>query len=196
MKIYESAVRKPVSTIMIFIAVLVMGVFSLRNLAIDMYPEMDMPMLMVMTSYPGANATDIETNITRVLEDQLNTVNNLKELTSNSADNFSLIMLELEWGSDVTEAANDVRDVISRAVGFLPEEAEDPTVWKFSSSMIPIAYLSVTARESYPALSKILDEKLVNTLNRIDGVGAVGIMGAPENFCRITNDPSLPQGSS
>jgi HAE1 family hydrophobic/amphiphilic exporter-1 len=87
MKIYESAVRKPVSTIMIFIAVLVMGVFSLRNLAIDMYPEMDMPMLMVMTSYPGANASDIETNITRVLEDQLNTVNNLKELTSNSADN-------------------------------------------------------------------------------------------------------------
>ena len=190
MKIYESAVRKPVSTVMIFIAVLVMGVFSLRNLAIDMYPEMDMPMLMVMTSYPGANATDIETNITRVLEDQLNTVNNLKELTSNSADNFSLIMLELEWGSDVTEAANDVRDVISRTSGLLPDEAEDPTVWKFSSSMIPIAYLSVTARESYPALSKILDEKLVNTLNRIDGVGAVGIMGAPTREVQINVDPN------
>ncbi|MDR2882182.1 MAG: efflux RND transporter permease subunit [Alistipes sp.] len=190
MKIYETAVRKPVSTVMIFIAVLVMGAFSLRNLAIDMYPEMDMPMLMVMTSYPGANATDIETNITRVLEDQLNTVNNLKELTSNSADNFSLIMLELEWGSDVTEAANDVRDVISRTTGLLPDEAEDPTVWKFSSSMIPIAYLSVTARESYPALSKILDEKLVNTLNRIDGVGAVGIDGAPTREVQINVDPN------
>ncbi len=190
MKIYESAVRKPVSTIMIFIAVLVMGGFSLRNLAIDMYPEMDMPMLMVMTSYPGANATDIETNITRVLEDQLNTVNNLKELTSNSADNFSLIMLELEWGSDVTEAANDVRDVISRAGSLLPDEAEDPTVWKFSSSMIPIAYLSVTAGESYPALAKILDEKLVNTLNRIDGVGAVGVMGSPEREVQINVDPN------
>ncbi len=190
MKIYESAVRKPISTIMIFVAVLVMGLFSLRNLAIDMYPEMDMPMLMVMTSYPGANATDIETNITRVLEDQLNTVNNLKKLTSNSADNFSLIMLELEWGSDVTEAANDVRDVINRAVGFLPDEAEDPTVWKFSSSMIPIAYLSVTAKESYPALSKILDEKLVNTLNRIDGVGAVGVDGAPTREVQINVDPN------
>ena len=190
MKIYESAVRKPVSTIMIFIAVVVMGVFSLRNLAIDMYPEMDMPMLMVMTSYPGANASDIETNITRVLEDQLNTVNNLKELTSTSADNYSLIMLELEWGSDVTEAANDVRDVISRAIGLMPEEAEDPTVWKFSSSMIPIAYLSVTAEESYPALNKILDEKLVNTLNRIDGVGAVGVMGAPLREVQINVDPN------
>ena len=175
---------------MIFIAVLVLGIFSLRNLAIDMYPEMDMPMLMVMTSYPGANASDIETNITRVLEDQLNTVNNLKKLTSNSADNFSLIMLELEWGSDVTEAANDVRDVISRAVGVLPEEAEDPTVWKFSSSMIPIAYLSVTADESYPALAKILDDKLVNTLNRIDGVGAVGVAGAPTREVQINVDPN------
>jgi HAE1 family hydrophobic/amphiphilic exporter-1 len=175
---------------MIFVAVLVMGVFSLRNLAIDMYPEMDMPMLMVMTSYPGANASDIETNITRVLEDQLNTVNNLKELTSTSADNFSLIMLELEWGSDVTEAANDVRDVISRAVGFLPDEAEDPTVWKFSSSMIPIAYLAVTADESYAALNKILDEKLVNTLNRIDGVGAVGVSGAPVREVQINVDPN------
>ncbi len=190
MKIYESAVRKPVSTIMIFVAVLVMGVFSLRNLAIDMYPEMDMPMLMVMTSYPGANATDIETNITRVMEDQLNTVNNLKKLTSTSADNYSLIMLELEWGSDVTEAANDVRDVISRAAGFLPDEAEDPTVWKFSSSMIPIAYLGVTAGESYAAIDKILDDKLVNTLNRIDGVGAVGVMGAPIREVQINVDPN------
>jgi HAE1 family hydrophobic/amphiphilic exporter-1 len=175
---------------MIFVAVLVMGLFSLRNLAIDMYPEMDMPMLMVMTSYPGANATDIETNITRVLEDQLNTVNNLKELTSTSADNYSLVMLELEWGSDVTEAANDVRDVISRAIGLLPEEVDDPLVYKFSSSMIPIGYLSVTAGESYPALSKILDERLVNTLNRIDGVGAVGVMGAPEREVQINVDPN------
>ncbi|MDR2913039.1 MAG: efflux RND transporter permease subunit [Alistipes sp.] len=190
MKIYESAVRKPVSTVMIFVAVAVMGLFSLRNLAIDMYPEMDLPMLMVMTSYPGANATDIETNITRHLEDQLNTVDNLKELTSNSADNFSLITVELEWGADVTEAANDVRDVISRSTSLLPDEAETPVVFKFSSSMIPIAYLSVTAGESYPALAKILDEKLVNTLNRIDGVGAVGIMGAPEREVQINVDPN------
>jgi HAE1 family hydrophobic/amphiphilic exporter-1 len=190
MKIYESAVKKPVSTIMIFVAVLVMGVFSLRNLAIDMYPEMDLPMVMVMTSYPGANATDVETNVTRVLEDLLNTVDNLKELTSNSSDNVSLITLELEWGSDITEAANDVRDVIGRATWLLPDDVEAPMVYKFSSSMIPISYLSITAEESYPALSKILDEQLVNTLNRIDGVGAVGVMGAPTREVQINVDPN------
>jgi HAE1 family hydrophobic/amphiphilic exporter-1 len=173
--------------------VVVLGVFSLRSLAIDMYPEMDMPMVSVMTSYPGANASDIETNITRVLEDQLNTVDNLKKLTSKSSDNVSMITLELEWGSDVTEAANDVRDVISRSISYLPDEADTPVVFKLSSSMFPIMFLSAVAEESYPALSKILDEKLVNTLNRIDGVGAVSLFGAPEREVQVNVDPNKLQ---
>ncbi len=190
MKIYESAVRKPISTIMIFVAVIVLGVFSLRNLAIDMYPEMDYPALSVMTSYVGANASDIETNVTRILEDQLNTVDNLKELTSRSADNYSMITLRLEWGSDVTEAANDVRDVVSRTVNLLPDEADTPLVFKFNSSMIPIIFMSVTADESYAALAKILDDKLVNNLNRIDGVGAVSLAGQPTREVQVDVDPA------
>lgn len=189
MKIYESAVRKPVSTIMIFVALVVLGVFSLRNLAIDMYPEMELPMVSVLTTYSGANATEIETNVTRVLEDQLNTVNNLKELTSTSRDNISMITLELEWGSDITEAVNDVRDVISRTTSYLPDDADQPVVFKFSSSMIPILYLSVTANESYAALGKILDEKMVNVLNRIEGVGAISLMGAPVREIQVNIDP-------
>lgn len=189
MKIYELAVRKPVSTIMIFVAVMVMGLFSLRNLAIDMYPEMELPMVSVITTYAGANASDIETNVTRLLEDQLNTVSNLKKLTSTSRDNYSVITLELEWGSDITEATNDVRDVISRASSILPDDADQPIIFKFSSSMIPILYLSVTADESYPALNKILDEKMVNVLNRIEGVGAVSLMGAPVRQVQINVDP-------
>ena len=91
MKIYESAVRKPISTVLIFLMVMILGIFSLSNLAIDMYPEMDMPTISVITTYEGANAADIETNVTRVLEDNLNTVDNLKDITSKSSDNFSLI---------------------------------------------------------------------------------------------------------
>ena len=98
MKIYESAVRKPISTVLIFLMVMILGIFSLSNLAIDMYPEMDMPTISVITTYEGANAADIETNVTRVLEDNLNTVDNLKDITSKSSDNFSLISLEFEWG--------------------------------------------------------------------------------------------------
>ncbi len=189
MKLYESAVRKPISTILIFVAVLVLGVFSLNNLAVDMYPEMEMPAITLLTVYEGANASDIETNVTRVLEDNLNTVDHLKDITSTSSDNISLITLEFEWGSDLDEASNDIRDAVNRTRSFLPDDVDDPSIFKFSSSMIPVLVLSVTADESYTGLNKLLDEQLVNRLNRIDGVGSVSMMGAPEREIQINVDP-------
>ncbi len=189
MKIYESAVRKPVSTALIFIGVMIFGLFSLNNLAVDQYPEIEIPMISVITTYSGANADDIETNITRVLEDNLNTVDDLKKITSESSDNYSIITLEFEYGSDLTESANDIRDVVSRTQSLLPDDVDYPTIFKFSTSMMPVMMLSITADESYAALAKILDEKLVNTLNRIDGVGAVSIIGAPEREIQVNVDP-------
>lgn len=189
MKIYEASVKKPISTILIFVGVIVFGLFSLKNLSVDMYPEMDIPTITVMTTYPGANAADIETNVTRILEDNLNTVENLKTLTSKSQDDISLVQLEFEWGSDLNEAANDIRDVIGRTQSLLPDEVETPMVFKFSSSMIPVIILYATAEESYPALNKILDEKVVNPLNRVNGVGAVSLMGAPVREVQVNVDP-------
>lgn len=189
MKIYESSVRKPVSTCLIFFGIIVFGLFSLRNLSIDQYPEMDIPAISVITTYAGANAADIETNVTRVLEDNLNTVQNLKKMTSKSSDNVSSITLEMEWGADLNEAANDIRDVVSRTQTLLPDDADYPTIFKFSSSMIPVMMLSVTADDSYSALNKILDEKLVNVLNRVNGVGAVSLMGQPVREIQVNVDP-------
>ncbi len=190
MKIYESAVRKPISTVLIFVGVMVMGLFSLMNLAVDQYPEIEIPQISVITMYPGANAAEIETNITRVLEDNLNTVSNLKKLTSKSQDNVSMITVEFEYGSDLDEGANEIRDAVSRVQSMLPDGIEYPTIFKFSSSMMPIMMLAVTAEESYPALNKILDDKLVNVLNRVDGVGAVSVIGAPEREVQVNVDPA------
>ncbi len=189
MKIYETAVRKPISTILLFVGVIVFGLFSLRQLAVDQFPEIEIPQISVITTYPGANAADIETNITRVLEDNLNTVNNLKKLTSKSQDNVSMITVEFEYGSDLDEGANEIRDVVSRVQSMLPDDVDYPTIFKFSTSMIPVMMLAVTADESYPALNKILDDKLVNVLNRVDGVGAVSVMGSPEREVQVNVDP-------
>ncbi len=189
MKIYETAVKKPISTIILFIGVIVFGLFSLRNLSIDLYPEMDFPSISVFTSYSGASAADIETNITKILEDNLNTVNKLKKLTSKSYDNFSLISVEFAWGTNLDEASNDIRDAVSRVEALLPEDADKPTIFKFSSSMIPVLMLSATADESLPAINKILNDKLVNPLNRVDGVGAVSISGAPVREIQVKLDP-------
>lgn len=189
MKIYESAVRKPISTALIFVAVIVFGLFSVSKLGVDQYPDIEIPYISVITMYPGGNAEDIETNITRVLEDQLNSVDNLDKITSKSSDNVSIITLEFEYGCDLTEAMNDVRDVVSRTQSLLPDNVEFPTVMKFSSSMIPVMMLSVTADESYNALYKILDDKLVNELNRIEGIGSVAVVGAREREVQVNVDP-------
>ena len=190
MKIYETAVRKPISTALIFIAVVVFGLFSVGKLGIDQYPDIEVPYISVITMYPGGNAEDIETNITRVLEDQLNSVDNLDKITSQSKDNVSIISLEFEYGCDLTEAANDVRDIVSRAQSILPDEVEYPTVMKLSASMMPIMMLSVTADESYASLAKILDDKMVNELNRVNGIGSVAVIGAQQREVQVNVDPN------
>jgi len=189
MSIYASAVKKPVTTILIFVITMVIGLYSLTQLPIDLYPEVELPFLSVYTSYAGASAADIETNITRPLEDALNSVSGLKEITSRSSDNVSVIFMEFEYETNLDEASNDVRSSLSFIQSFLPEDAEDPTIFKFNSSMMPIIFYAITAGESYKGLEKILDEKIVNPLNRIDGVGNVGLSGVPGREIYVEVDP-------
>ncbi|SHF04849.1 hydrophobic/amphiphilic exporter-1, HAE1 family [Mariniphaga anaerophila] len=191
MSIYKNAVNKPITTLMVFTAIVVMGLYSLVQIPVDLYPEMDPPFISVMTTYSGANASDIETNVTRTIEDALNSVDNLKEITSTSTDNLSVINLEFEWGANLDEATNDIRDVIDRIYDFLPEAAERPQIFKFNTSMMPIVFYAVTAEESYSGLEKILDEKIVNPLNRVEGIGSIGLMGAPKRVVYVDADPRL-----
>lgn len=189
MSIYKSAVNKPVTTIMIFVAVVVMGIFSLINIPIDLYPDMEPPYISVMTTYAGANAADIETNVTKVMEDAMNSVDKLKEITSVSSDNLSVISLEFEWESNLDEATNDIRDVIDRIYESLPDGCDRPTIFKFNTSMMPILFFAVTADENYPGLEKLIDEKIINPLNRVDGVGSVSLVGSPVRMIYVDVDP-------
>ena len=189
MSIFKSAVNKPTTTVMVFLAVIVMGIYSLIYIPIDLFPEMDPPFVSVMTTYPGANASDIETNITRPLEDAFNTVDNLKEITSVSSDNFSVISLEFDWGADLNEASNDIRDAIDLMFDALPDGANRPTIFKFNLSMIPIVFYAITAEESYAGLEKILEERIINPLNRIEGIGSVNLIGAPHRRIYVEADP-------
>jgi hydrophobic/amphiphilic exporter-1 (mainly G- bacteria), HAE1 family len=189
MSIYKNAVNKPTTTVMIFLALIVMGIYSIIYIPIDLFPEMDPPFVSVMTTYPGANASDIETNVTRPLEDAFNTVDNLKEITSVSSDNFSVISLEFDWEADLNEASNDIRDAIDLMFDALPDGANRPTIFKFNLSMIPIVFYAVTAEESYPGLEKILEERIINPLNRIEGIGSVNLIGAPKRRIYVEADP-------
>lgn len=188
MSIYKQAVNKPITTLMIFAAVIVMGIYALTRIPVDLYPEINPPFISVLTTYPGANALDVETNITKPLEDALNAVDKLKEVTSVSSDNISVITLEFSWNTNLDEATSDIRDVIDRVYDMLPDGVDRPTVFKFNTTMMPIVFYAVTAKESYPGLDKILDEKIINPLNRIDGIGSVGMMGAPKRVVYVDVD--------
>ncbi|MDE6304231.1 MAG: efflux RND transporter permease subunit, partial [Paramuribaculum sp.] len=189
MSLYSSAVKRPVMTILCFVAVMILGLYSLSRLPIDLYPDIETNTIMVMTAYSGASASDIEQNVTRPLENILNSVNDLKHITSKSRENISLITLEFEYGKDIDVLTNDVRDKLDMVKSSLPDNAENPVIFKFSTDMIPILLLSVKATESMPGLYKILDDAVANPLARVSGVGSVSISGAPKREIHIYVDP-------
>jgi len=189
MSIYSSAVKRPIMTTLCFVAVTIMGLFSLSKLPIDLLPDIETNTIMVMTTYQGASAQDIEQNVTRPLENTLNSVEHLKHISSNSRENISIITLEFEFGYDIDALTNDVRDKLDMVTSYLPDAVETPIIFKFSTDMIPIMMLSAQAEESMPGLYKILDEAVANPLARVDGVGSVSISGAPKREIHIYVDP-------
>ena len=190
MSLYGSAVKRPIMTTLVFVAIIILGLFSLAKLPIDLYPDIDTNTIMVITIYPGASAEDIEQNVTKPLENALNSVEHLKHITSKSRENTSVITLEFEYGYDIDVLTNDVRDKLDMVESSLPDDCENPIIFKFSTDMIPICILSVEAKESMAGLYKILDDGVVNPLARIDGVGSVSISGAPKREIHVYVDPN------
>lgn len=187
--IYKTAINKPITTALIFVAVVILGIFSYKKLPIDQLPEMDPPYVTVMTSYPGANASEIETNVTKIIENALNSVDGLKDLYSTSKDNLSMVTMEFEWGSNIDEALNDIRSYVDLVYDNLPDGVSRPTILKLNTSAMPVIIYGFTAKESYSGLDKILEENVTNVLNRIDGIGNLNVSGAPERYIYVDLDP-------
>lgn len=190
MSIYRSAVRKPVTTALIFVAFAVFGIFSLMNTSLANFPDFDANVVLVMSSYPGASASDIENNLTKVLENTLNGVEDLKDITSRSKENVSIVVLEFEYGTDIDEACNNIRDKLDLVNSSLPDGASVPVLFKFGMDDMPVLILSAKADKSLMGLDKILDDKFVTPLGRVKGVGTVSVSGAPEREIHVYCDPN------
>ena len=188
MAIYKSAIQKPVTTALIFIAVIVIGIYSFVQLPVDMFPQMDPPYITVMTTYPGASASEMETNVTKYMENALTSVDHLKHITSQSKDNMSMVMLELEWGANMDEAVNDVRSYVDMTKSNLPDNCGTPMIFKLSTSAMPVAQYSITADETYAGLDKILNDEVIPQLNHINGIGNISLSGAPDRHVYINID--------
>lgn len=190
MSLYEGAVKRPIMTALCFVAIVIFGLFSFSKLPIDQLPNIETNTIMVYTYYSGASASDIENNVTRPLESTLNSTSYIKHITSRSSENTSLITLTFEYGHNIDDLTNDVRDKLDMVKNALPDGASTPTLFKFSTDMMPIMMLSVQAEESQNALYKLLDENVVNPLARIPGVGTVSVTGAPTREIYVYCDPA------
>ena len=179
MSIYKTSINHPITTSLIFVAVMIIGLFSLKQLPIDQFPEMDPPYVMVMTTYGGANASEIETNVSRLMENTLNSVDGLKEMNTISKDNISVVTMEFEWGLNLDDIVNDVRSYVDMVKDNLPDGCSTPFIFKFSSSAMPIMMYAVTANESYSGLEKIIDDDIIPQLNRVNGIGNISMSGQP-----------------
>ena len=185
MSIYKSAIEKPVTTALIFVAVIIIGIYSFIKLPIDQFPEMDPPYITVMTTYPGASASEMETNVTKYMENALTSVDHLKHITSQSKDNLSMVTLQLEWGSNMDEAVNDVRSFVDMTKNNLPDNCGTPMIFKLSTSAMPVCQYSITADETYPGLDKILNDEVIPQLNQVDGIGNISLSGAPDRYVYV-----------
>ncbi|HDP75279.1 MAG TPA: efflux RND transporter permease subunit [Bacteroidales bacterium] len=189
MKLPQVAVKRPVFTAMLFVAILLFGVVSLIRLPLDIMPEMELPTLTVITVYPGASADEVEEQVSKKLEKILSGTEHLKEITSQSKENVSFVQLQFEWGTDITSAANNARDLIELVKNKLPRDAHNPIIFKVNSSLMPVLVYGVTANESYNGLYKIVDDEVASKLRKVPGVGSVIVIGAPEREIKVDIDP-------
>ncbi len=190
MKLSEVAIKRPVFATVMSLTILLLGFISFTRLPVREYPETDPPIVSVTTLYRGASPTVVETEITDVLEEQFTTIESVKTITSSSREQGSVITIEFELHRNVDEAANDVRDRVSRVGGRLPREAEDPIVAKVDVNAQPIIWLAVSSEQHTTLeLSDYADRILKERLQRLPGVGNVFIGGERRYAMRVWLDP-------
>ncbi len=188
MRLAEISVNRPVTTLMIFIAMVVLGLVSMSLLGLDLMPDLEIPAVSVITAYEGAGPEEIETLITEPIEDVLSTISGVDEVISVSKEGLSAVTLKFEWGEKIDESTNDVREKLDLIREQLPEEAGNPVIFKFDLDMMPISIIAITAGDSYPNLQDIVDDQIVDPLKRVKGVAAATARGGLERQIRIDID--------
>ncbi|WGU95726.1 efflux RND transporter permease subunit [Paenibacillus dendritiformis] len=176
MKIIDVSVKRPIGVMMVVLSILALGMVSLRNLAIDLFPKIDLPIAVVATSYQGAAPEEIEKLISRPIEASLSTIQGIDTVSSQSQANSSLVMLQFKTGTNMDNALIDVREKVDQIKGMLPEDANDPSVLRFDPNQMPIITLGLTGA-SPEKLQEIADTNIIPFLERENGVASVSVAG-------------------
>ncbi|MBB4407947.1 MULTISPECIES: efflux RND transporter permease subunit [Agrobacterium tumefaciens complex] len=183
------SVTHPVFATMMMVALLVMGAFSLQRLGLDQYPNVDVPVVVVVTSYPGATPETVETEVTRPVEDALNAIGGLDEVTSTSYEGRSVVVAKFKLEVQSSAAAQEVRDKIAAIEANFPEDAKKPVISRFDPAAEPVLSVAISSTSlDVPALTTLADQKVVRQLTTVAGVGQATLVGARKRQIDVTID--------
>ncbi len=185
MSITKTVVGRPTTIFVAFALLIGLGLFATANLPVDLYPEIEPPILVVYTGYTGAGPEEVERSVTRPLEGTLSNVSSLKKITSTSSKGSSMVMLEFTYGTDMADAANSVRDNMEMVKRFLPDGSDTPLIFKFDPSMIPIMGLMVTGNRSPEELREIAENTILPRIEQVPGVAMASVSGGRQKVIRV-----------
>jgi HAE1 family hydrophobic/amphiphilic exporter-1 len=190
MSISSLSVRRGVTFTVLFIVVLGFGLFSLSRLQLDMFPELSFPSVMILTNYTGASPEDMETLVTRPLEEAVSAVKGVKSVNSESKQGSSVVTVEFDWGKDMEQAETDVRRGLEFFEGMLPNDADDPMVFALDPSMQPVVIFVVSGTYSLDRLRTIAEDEICPRLERIEGIASAEVLGGLKREIHVTLDPA------
>jgi HAE1 family hydrophobic/amphiphilic exporter-1 len=191
MKITDLSVKRPVTATVVYLALIVLGVFSLGRLAIDLIPDISFPVIVIYSSYPGVSPQEVEENLTKVMENTAASASRIENISSQSREGTSVVIVEYQWGTDLAEASNDLRERLDLIRDYIPEDASQPVLFKFDPSMTPIVVLSLEGRRDLESLRFIAENTIQTSLEQIDGVASVSVEGGEQKQIHIDLDRTL-----
>ncbi|QTM03193.1 AcrB/AcrD/AcrF family protein [Brachyspira hyodysenteriae] len=181
----ELVVKRPVAVFMCMIAVLILGFVSLSKLAVDFLPDMELPYITVSTEYENAGPEEVEKSVTRIVENAVATVSDINTITSTSEEGKSSVFIEFNWGTDLAVATADVREAIDGIKNSLPDDADSPTVLKFSTDMTPIMEIAFFGTDNLGALYTLIDNQILNKIEQASGVARAEIRGGLKTEMKV-----------
>ncbi|GAB7388329.1 efflux RND transporter permease subunit [Bacillaceae bacterium] len=183
------SIRRPMTVWMIIVAMLIFGFVSFPKMAVELFPELNLPVAVVVTSVEGGTPEEVENLVTKPIEEAMASVEGVDTITSNSVGGASQVIVEFAWGTDLDQATLDMRDQLELVRGILPDSAGTPRILRFDPNSQPIVILGLTGREDVTALKDVAEDLIKPRLERIDGVASVGVMGGRDRVIEVTLDP-------
>lgn len=190
MSLTNTVVRRPTTIIIIYILLTVLALVVYPNLSVELFPEMDLPMVIVYSSYRGASPETMESRVTKLIESAVSNVGGIKKISSTSSEGISMVMLEFAYGTDLDKASQSINDNISLYTEMFPEDATKPTIFKLNTNMMPIMNIALSGSSGQDAneLRAVLEDMVQSRLERVAGVSSTAINGGQDAFVQVAVD--------